>query len=305
MKRLILLGLLVSGAAQAQAAVQTPTALPAFSHVFLFVFENKSAETILGNRHPPTFNKLAQEGALALNSHGVTHPSLPNYVAMIAGTDFGTHSDNPSQKFYGPTLPEALEKAGLTWKGYFQSIPAVGFRGSYGGTFWVYVKRHNPFMLFPALADDPAWAANSVPLGQLPGDLSSGRAPNFALIVPDVCHDMHCNVNCFNKEALFNRADAFLAEWVNAIRRSPAWDEKVAIIITFDEAEASDTRSGGGRIPTIVLTKTGPQGFQSETFYNHYSLLRTLTDAWGLAPIGNPAKATPMTELFVPSTPQK
>lgn len=295
MKKLLLLGALMLGPGAAAQGL----ALPKFSHVFLFVFENSSAETILGNKHLPTFNKLADEGALALNDHGVTHPSLPNYLTLIAGSYFGTHSDSPSQKFYGPTLPDALEGAGLTWKGYFQSIPAAGFTGNYGGPFWVYVKRHNPFMLFPAIADHKARAANSVGLGQLPGDLASGKAPNFALIVPDVCHDLHGNVNCFNKEALFKRADAFLAQWVGAIRSSPAWDDQAAIIITFDESEGSDTRSGGGRISTIVLTKNGPQGFKTETNYNHYSLLRTLTDAWGLAPIGEGAKAQPMTELFV------
>lgn len=280
------------------AHAQKP-ALPKFSHVFVFVFENSSAESVLGAKHLPTVTRLAQEGALAANSHGVTHPSLPNYVAMIAGTYFGTHSDNPTQKFSGPTLPDELEKAGLTWKGYFQSLPSVGFTGNTSAVPWVYVKRHNPFMLFPAIAGDPQRAANSVPLGQLQGDLASGRAPNFALIVPDLCHDLHGNVNCFDREALQNRADAFLAQWVDTIRRSSAWDDRAAIVITFDESEAKDSRGNGGRIPTIVLTKNGPSGVKSDRFYNHYSLLRTLTDAWGLPPIGEAAKAVPMTDLFV------
>lgn len=294
MNKMLLLGTLLSGLAQAQ----TPT-LPKFSHVFMFVFENSSAESIVGNKRLPTFNRYAEAGALANNSHGVTHPSLPNYVAMIAGTYFGTHSDSPSQKFSGPTLPDALEKAGLTWKGYFQSIPRPGFTGNYGGPLYVYVKRHNPFMLFPSIAGNPARAMNSVPMSQLSADLSSGSAPNFALIVPDLCHDLHGNVNCLNKERLYRRADGFLAEWVSAIQKSSAWDDHAAIIVTFDESEGGDKRGGGGRIPTIVLTRSGPSGFKSEVEYNHYSLLRTLTDAWGLPPIGEAARAVPMTDLFV------
>lgn len=289
-----LLGSLAAGMAQAQ-----DPALPSFSHVFMFVLENSSSESILGNKHMPVLNRLAEEGAVALNDHGVTHPSLPNYVALIAGSYFGTHSDNASQQFHGTTLPDELEAAGLTWKGYFQSMPRAGFKGNFGGPLWVYVKRHNPFMLFPAIADHPQRAANSVPLPQLTADLSAGKAPNFALIVPDLCHDLHGSVNCFNKAALYARTDAFLGEWVGAIRASSAWDDRAAIVITFDESEGKDTRGGGGQISTIVLTKNGPSGYKTQTNFNHYSLLRTLTDAWKLPPIGEAAKATPMTVLFV------
>lgn len=287
-------GLMAAGVAQAQAIP-----LPPFSHVFMFVLENSSSERIVGNKHMPELNRLAEEGAVALNDHGVTHPSLPNYVALISGSFFGTHSDNANQQFHGPTLPDELEAAGLTWKGYFQSMPSAGFKGNFGGPYWVYVKRHNPFMLFPAIANDPQRAANSVPLAQLKADLNAGKAPNFALIVPDLCHDLHGSLNCFNKGALYARADSFLAEWVGAIRASRAWDDRAAIVITFDESEGKDSRGGGGRISTIVLTKNGPSAYKTETNYNHYSLLRTLTDAWRLPPLGEAAKAAPMTELFV------
>ncbi|ABF43968.1 hypothetical protein Dgeo_2534 (plasmid) [Deinococcus geothermalis DSM 11300] len=79
---------------------------------------------------------------------------------------------------------------------------------------------------------------------------------------------------------------------------SSAWDDHAAIVITFDEAEGKDERGGGGRIPTIVLTKTGPHGLQSDRNFNHYSLLRTLTDAWNLKPLGESRNASPMNELF-------
>lgn len=290
--------LLTTTALLGAAAQPGPQALPRFSHVFVFIFENSSAESILGNRQLPTLNRYAQEGALATNDHGVTHPSLPNYVAMIAGTDFDSRSDNPNQKFRGVTLPDELEAAGLTWKGYFQNLPRAGFTGNYAGPVYAYVKRHNPFMLFPAIADVPARAARSVPLEQLTADLAAGSAPHFALVVPDLCHDLHGNLNCLNRERLNARADSFLAEWVEAIRHSSAWDDQAAIVITFDESEGKDTRGGGGRIPTIVLTRSGPSGVQVDRDFNHYSLLRTFTDAWGLAPLGHAAQATPMTELF-------
>ncbi|EYB67209.1 hypothetical protein DEIPH_ctg047orf0011 [Deinococcus phoenicis] len=278
-------------------ALAQPAPVP-FSHVFVIVLENSSTESILGNPRLPTLNRLAKEGALATNNHGVTHPSLPNYVALLAGSTFGSRSDDPRQTFSAPTLPDELERAGLSWKGYFQSMPHAGYTGAYGGPFGVYVKRHNPFMLFPAIADNPQRAARSVPLPQLAQDLKAGPAPTFALIVPDNCHNLHRNINCLNPARLAADADAFVGQWVGAIRGSSAWDDRAAIVVTFDESEGKDARGGGGRIPAIVLTKMGPRGFQSDRNYNHYSLLRTLTDAWHLPPLGESGNATPMAELF-------
>ncbi len=289
------LGLLLAGSSALAAAPQP--ASREFSRVFVIVLENHGTRAVVGNPRLPRLAALAREGALATNDHGVTHPSLPNYVALIAGTHFGVSSDNSNQKFTGATLPDRLEAAGLTWKGYFQSIPRSGFAGNAGGPFWVYVKRHNPFMLFPSIADNPARAAGSVGLGQLEVDLASGKAPSFALIVPDLCHDLHGNINCLNRSTLFTNADEFVGHWVDIIRKSSAWDDRAAIVITFDESEVADRSGGGGQIPTIVLTKTGPQGYVSQAPYNHYGLLRTLTDAWNLPPLGASA-AAPMNELF-------
>lgn len=281
------------------SAVSRPAPAP-FSHVFVIVLENHSVEKVIDNPALPTLNRLAREGALATNNHGITHPSLPNYVALIAGSTFGSHSDDPRQTFSGPTLTDELEQAGLSWKGYFQSIPRAGYTGSSGGPFGVYAKRHNPFMLFPAIADNPKRAARSVPLTQLEQDLKMGQAPTFALIVPDNCHNLHRNLNCLNPARLAADADAFVGQWVKAIQNSSAWDDRAAIVITFDEAEGTDQRGCGERIPLIALTRSGPHGFQTDRNYNHYNLLRlrTLTDAWHLKPLGESRNTAPMNELF-------
>ncbi len=284
-------------AASSSGTAQTLSPKP-FSHVFVFVLENHGYRSIIGNPQLPIINKLAQSGALARQYHGVAHPSLPNYVALIGGATGGSHSNSTSQKFYGPTLPDRLEAAGLTWKGYFQGMPSAGFQGPYSGKWLNYAKKHNPFMLFPAIATRPERAKNSVPLAQLAADLSHNAAPNYAMVVPDLCHDMHGAPNCLNRAQLYKAADQFVGQWVSAVQRSSAWDDNAAIVITFDEAEGSDTTLGGGRIPTIVLTRTGPQGVVSDTTYTHYNLLRTLTDAWKLAPLGESQNVAPMNELF-------
>lgn len=272
-----------------------------FSHVFVIVLENKGFDRVIGNPQLPVINRLAREYGLATNSTGMGHPSLPNYVALISGSTGGSRSDDSGQSFAQPSLPDELEAAGRSWKGYFQALPHAGFAGPQAGQPAVYAKKHNPFMLFPAIAGVPGRAARTVPLDQLSADLSAGTAPDYAMVVPDLCHDLHGALPCRSTAGLNRDADAFVDTWVRAIQTSPAWTGNAAIVITFDEAEVTDTRGGGGRIPTIVIARQGPRGVQSGRPYNHASLLRTLTDAWGLQPLGEGAKAQPMTDLFVGS----
>ncbi len=266
-----------------------------FSHVFVIVLENHGLKRVVGNPNLPTLNALAKRYGLATNYSGVAHPSLPNYVALIAGSTFGSRSDNPAQRFTGDNLALQLEGAGKRWKGYFQGLPKVGWDGPYAGP---YGKKHNPFMLFSSVALDSKRAANVVPIEQLFGDLKSGRAPDFALIVPDVCHDLHGGLGCPRGAALERAGDDLVKKTVNAILASPAWSGNAAIVITFDEAEGGDTRGGGGVVPTVVVTREGPRGVRSDQPYNHYSLLRTFEDAWSLPPLREAGKATPMLDLF-------
>ena len=139
-----------------------------------------------------------------------------------------------------------------------------------------------------------------VPLDALDADLKTGNAPNFALIVPDVCHDLHGALNCLRGPALQRTGDAFLRTWTGKIMASAAWTGRAAIVITFDEAEGGDRAGGGGQLSTVVITTAGPRGVSSAQACNHYSLLRTLQDHWGLPPLREAARARPMTDLFGP-----
>ena len=116
---------------------------------------------MIGNPNLPTFNALVKRGALARQYTGVAHPSLPNYVALIAGSTMNLRGDNPAQSFTGSTLASQLDSRGLSWKGYFQGLPAAGSGVPYAG---LYAKKHNPFMLNGDIANDPARAAKVVPL---------------------------------------------------------------------------------------------------------------------------------------------
>lgn len=285
-----LLPLLTGTPVQAQIRPLRP-----FSHVFVIVLENTSAGGVLGNPNLPTLNALAHRYGLAANYTGVAHPSLPNYIALLFGSTFGSRSDNPAQRFPGDNLALQLERAGKTWKGYMQGLPRPGWDGPSAG---VYAKKHDPFLLSAEIARDPARARNVVPLEGLDTDLRSGHVPDFALIVPDLCHDLHGALTCWRGSRLERAGDAFVRNWADKIMTSSAWQGNAALVITFDEGEGGDRAGGGGKIATIVVTREGPRGVRSERPYNHSSLLRTLEDAWGLPPLREAARATPMTDLF-------
>lgn len=273
-----------------------------FDHLFLIVLENRSYRQVIGNPNMPELNRLAKRYGLAADAHGVAHPSLPNYVALISGGTWGSHSDDASQRFDHPTIAGQLEAKGLSWKAYMQGLPSPGFKGQVAGKGApLYAKKHDPFLLFPRIADDPARAAHVVPLVQLGSDLETGHVPSFAFIVPDQCHDMHGTAACGGGPALDRAGDAFVKTWVDDIMASSAWTGNAAIVITFDEAPegiAALLGAGANHIATIVVAREGPRAFTLHARTTHYSLLRTLEQAWGLPYLGEAAKATSMSALF-------
>ncbi len=289
-------------------SLATPEPMPSISHAFVIVLENHGYDQVIGNKNLPNLNQFAQKHGLATNYYGVAHPSLPNYVAMIGGDTFGSHSDNPRQRFPGQNLASQLESVGKTWRGYMQGLPKPGYVGNYASGFLpLYAKKHNPFMLYSITANNPTSAANVVPLEQLQTDLANNTAPNFAFIAPDLCHDMHGAPNCLPGARLEQTADAWLAVLVNSIMASPAWVAGSFIVITFDESEnhreaAPNSTEVGGHVATIVIGHSNNLGSNhsntSNVLYNHYSLLRTLEDGFGLEPLRNAAQATPMNDLF-------
>lgn len=294
------LGAILLAACWGGSVLAAPPPAP-LDHVFLIVLENRGYASVIGNADMPTINALARRYGLATDSHGVAHPSLPNYVALITGDTWGSHSDAPSQRFDHPSLAGQLEAAGLSWKGYMQGLPSAGYTGDYAGQPVLYAKKHDPFMLIPAIAGDPRRARRVVPLTQLGADLETGQAPTFAFIVPDLCHDMHGAPSCTGTQALDRAGDAFVDTWVHRIMTSSAWSGHAAIVITFDEAPeglASVLGLGANHIALIVITSDGPRGVRLSSRTDHYSLLRTLEDAWGLPRLGRAQNAGSMAPLF-------
>ncbi|MBV8087641.1 MAG: hypothetical protein JO247_22765 [Chloroflexi bacterium] len=269
---------------------------PAFSHVFVVIDENTDLEAVLGSGAAPTFVALAKEGAVAANYYAISHPSEPNYIALVGGDVFGVNSDSLTTRIDAPTIVDQLEKGGRSWKAYMEGLPAPGSLIGQAGN---YAKKHDPFVLFTSVTGDPHRLSHVVPLTQLNQDLATNQVPDYSFIVPDLCHDMHdCGVD---------QGDPFLATLSSAIQGSKAWDGKAVLFVTFDEAEGATASAtccgslpGGGKVGLIAVSPLAKAGYTSQQPYNHYSLLRTVEDAWHLGTLahsGDPG-VQPLADLF-------
>ena len=286
---------------------------PRYKHIFTIVEENRSFNQIIGNPNAPTTNQLANSYGSATAFFGTSHPSEPNYVAMVGGSDFGIKDDGPftTNRVDQPSLASQLEGARLSWKAYSQSLPSPGFTGTCfpcnsTDPSTLYASKHNGFLNFAGVQDNPAEMQKHVPIEQLNADLAKGAAPSYGLIVPDQCHDMHGTNDCPDSTANVKTADTYLSQLVNTITSSPTWkDGQDAIVVTWDEgtdnAGCCDANPGGGQIVTVVITNHGPRAVKYSVPSNHYSMLLTYQQAFGLGCLQHSCDAEnvkPLTALF-------
>jgi hypothetical protein len=256
-----------------------PATLPTPDHVMVVVFENEDARDIVGSSDAPYLTSLAESGATFTDAHAETHPSQPNYLALFSGSTQGVTDDDCPQRFSGPNLAEQLQAAGRTFVGYSEDLPRAGFTGCEAGD---YARKHNPWVNFsdlPALVNQPYTA--------LPKDFSA--LPTVSFVVPNLCNDMHdCGVAAGDDWAQQN-----LSSYVTW-----AQTHNSLLVVTFDE----DGGSSANHIATFLvgpMVEVGP----SDQRIDHYSLLRTLEDLYGLPPLGKAADAEPLTGIWADSPP--
>lgn len=238
---------------QGKYAVSPQHALGRIAHVFVIVLENHSPAEVIGNVNNPYMTALAHKYASAAKYYGVTHPSLPNYVALISGSNWFVHNDHGSNRFSHSNLVDQLESAHKTWAAYMEALPLTDKLVA----FWpahdtpLYASKHNPFVLFRNIRNDRARLAHVKPYTDLEGDLAREKTtPNFAFIVPDQCNDMHGGVNTVvpghletpcpydSDDALKRKADSFVKRTVTRIMASKAWKHtKSVIFIIADEGD--------------------------------------------------------------------
>jgi phosphatidylinositol-3-phosphatase len=265
----------VLACAGAEAA---PPRVPDFQHVVVVVLENKSRGKVLGNHHAPGFNSFARRGAVLSRYRSVTHPSLPNYLALVSGSTHGIATNCTRCTVAGKSLADTLEARGLMWKTYAEGLPRPGWTGASRGR---YAKKHVPFLYFRRVLSQPARRRRVVPLRQLSGDLAAHRLPDFSLVVPDLCHDMHdCSVAT---------GDRWLRRFLPQLLNLAG----TAVFVTFDE---SDTADPG--IPGLALGRLVRPGSRFRQAMSHYGLLRTIEDGFGLPHLGRSARAGPVTGIW-------
>lgn len=343
--------------ASAHAAPQTSAAhdQPPLRHVFLIILENESFRDTFGpaSAAPYLARTLRARGALLENYYGVGHFSLDNYIALVSGqapnpqtqqdchqvTEF--HAVRKGLDSHGQligsgcvypaiveTLPDQLQEAGLSWKGYMEDFGLDRDRDEDAcSTARIgrldlteratgsdeYASKHNPFVYFHTVIDDQARCrSHVVGLDHLAKDLRSmATTPNFSFITPNLCHDGHDPTCDDGAPGGLRGINGFLSKWVPLITHSPAFRKDGLLVITFDESGGAPPDGadaccgeaplpggplpgvrgpGGGRTGAVALSPVIAPGTVSTVPYNHYSLLRTLEDIFGVKHLGYAAQ---------------
>ena len=221
--------------------------------------------------------QLAATYGVATNYHGVSHPSLPNYLALTSGSTWGITDDGYH------TLPltglgAQLTGAGVPWRAYME-----GMQSSCLSSRYPYAVKHDPFPYYGGRCP-----AEVVPLSGFAADMQRQDVPRFAWISPGLCNDGH---DCSTAVA-----DRFLATIVPEIQATSAWQNNGMLVITWDEGEDS-----ANHVLTLVI-RPGAQHEVSNRYYDHYSLLATIEDRFGLDRLGAAANATPLRDLTISGT---
>jgi phosphatidylinositol-3-phosphatase len=225
------------------------------------------------------------------------HPSLPNYLWLVAGTNFGIRDDNPpsvNHQSSTNTLFHQLDLAGITWKAYQENITG---RSVPDTDDYPYAVRHNPFVFFDAVRTNLAYCTNHVrPFTEFARDLGNHTVPRFSFISPNLTNDMHDRVAGCASCSSRTQGDAWLSREVPGILASAAFTNGGALFIAFDEGSgASD-----GPIGMIVLSpRAKGGGYHSSLVYDHSSTLRTFQDLFGVGPyLGGAAAVADLSDLF-------
>jgi hypothetical protein len=278
--------------------------------VFLIVLENHNwigTGGISGSPAAPYINgTLVPRAAVANNYFNPpgNHPSLPNYLWMEAGQNFGIHSDGPPSRYHLSThahLSELLQNAGIPWRAYEESISgrvchltAEGSVDSSGSN--LYEPRHIPQIYFSDMTGGrnpySSYCIQHVrPLGELATDLRNNTIGRYNFITPDMCHDGHDSCGG-NKIA---HIDGWLRAFMPMLLNSAQYKTgRVTIFIATDEAA-----NGDGPITFMALGHSVKHGYKNEIRYTHSSLLRTLQEIFKVSPLlGHAAHATDLRDLF-------
>ncbi len=254
---------------------------PSFKKVVLVVLENTSYDKALAQ---PFLSSLARRGALLTDLSAETHPSQPNYIAMISGDTQGVRTDRPVT-LDARNLGDLLTDAGKTWGVYAEDYPGGCDLSAQSG---LYARKHVPFLSFRSVQADPALCARVTDASSFVSDLQGGTLPDFSLFIPNLDDDGH--------QTGVAAADRWMSSYFGPLLQSPAFSSGgVLLIVTFDEND----RAAGNQVYTALYGASVAPGSTSDMPYSHYSLLRTIEQGLGLGDLGaGDASASPVTGVW-------
>lgn len=240
---------------------------PHAASVVVVVMENRDYASVIASPQAPYINgTLVPEAALMTNAHAVTHPSQPNYLALFSGSAQGVTSDSCPHTFSSENAGAELLAAGKSFAGYAESMPRNGYTGCWSGA---YARKHNPWVDFTNIPVSSNLVYRSFP----------SSPPTLAIVVPNVCHDMH---DCSTRAG-----DDWLRANLPSILAYDARHDGL-LILTWDEAEPD--RDGTNHIATLLVGPTVEPGKYSQAI-THYSVLRTIETIAGVACTANACSA--------------
>jgi hypothetical protein len=268
------------------------------STVFVIVLENRSWSGIKGNANAPYINNtllpIASYAEQYYTPPGI-HPSLPNYLWLEAGTNFGILNDNPPSSNHQSTTNHFvtfLRNSGVSWKTYQENITGTTCPTTDN---YPYAVRHNPFAYFDDIVNNYCTTAMR-PFTELPSDLINQTVAHYNFITPNLCDDMHDS--CAPTNNPVKQGDTWLSQNLPMILHSAAYQSNGLVLVTWDEG----TSSSDGPIGMIVLSPLAKGGgYHNSVHYTHSSTLRTLQKIFGVGPLlGGAATATDLSDLFLP-----
>jgi len=266
--------------ASSQSAPGTPKKSVHFDHVVIVVMENEGMSQALADKR---IVALAKSGAWFSNYRALSHPSLPNYLAIVGGSTFGVVTDHRSAPINAPTIVDRLEQKGFTWKAYAEDYPGNCYLGSAAGEGHLtpkadptelYVRKHVPLLAFSSIQNNGKRCARVVNAREFMRDARSGNLPNYSFYSPNMFHDGH--------DTSLETSAEWLDNFVRSLRGTLGMHQRTLLVVTWDEGGGDDFRQN--RILTVFLGAMVLPG-RYDTRLTHYSLLRTIEDNFGLEPL--------------------
>ena len=279
---------MISLAVATSTAAQGNPFIPRYDHVVVVIFANKSANAIYRTASAPYINALITSGSWFANSYAVTSPDQPNYLAIFSGSTQGVVSDTCPQTFNAPNLAQQLSDAGLSFAQYSEGLATVG-ETSCSDSNGLYNRRHNPEADFASVL-----VTANLPYSDFSSALANATLPTVSFVVPNLCNDMHGN-STYCTTNLVALGDQWLQNNIPSYMTSSSGHNGL-LIVTWDEDDG--TLGNNNHIPTFFYGPHVKAGYTSTTTINHYNLLRTLEDMYGLSALGNAATAAPITDVW-------